>query len=155
MLPCSTIAMENKEILMVGASLGAEWSLRSGNPCRAERPCSRPALCSLCSQQNAAVTTCVLARSGDKKKVLFSRSPGIAFPLPQHSWDAAEPTQGPHPAVQSPGPDPAAEAAWAGWASLCSGAGTGPGDCLVQPSTSPLLGRGFFQKDVAELFALN
>lgn len=44
--------------------------------------------------------------------MIFSQSPGVAFPLPQHSWDATEPTQGPHSAIQSMGPHPAAEAGW-------------------------------------------
>lgn len=47
--------------------------------------------------------------------MIFSQSPGVAFPMPQHSWDATEPTQGLCSAIQSMGPHPAAEAAWAGW----------------------------------------
>lgn len=44
----------------------------------------------------------------------FSRSPGVAFPLPQHSWDAIETTQDPHSAVQCTGPRCVPTATWAG-----------------------------------------
>lgn len=47
--------------------------------------------------------------------MILSQSPGVAFPLPQHSWDVTEPTQGPHSVIQSVGPHPTAKAAWAGW----------------------------------------
>lgn len=87
--------MENKEILMLRVSLRAEWSLPSGNALHTGRTASRAALSSLWSEQKAAVT---MVSSGwfRQKNVVFSQSPGVAFPLSPHSWDATEPTQGPH-----------------------------------------------------------
>lgn len=54
---------------------------------RAPNHASLPALSSLWSEQKAAVT---VASPGlfREKNVTFSQSPGVAFPLPQHSWDA-------------------------------------------------------------------
>lgn len=68
----------------------------------------------------------------------FSQSPGVSFPLPQHSWDG----QGPHSAIQCMGPHPAAGA------SLCTAGTVG----RVRASISwPWI----VSKDIAELFALN
>lgn len=73
--------------------------------------------------------------------MIFSQSPGVSFPLPQRSWDG----QGPHSAIQSMGPHPAAGAAGA---SLCTAGTVG----RVRASISwPWI----VSKDTAELFALS
>lgn len=98
------------------------------------------ALSSLCSKQKAAVTM-VGPGLFRQKNVIFSQSPGVSFPLPQHSWDA----RGPHSAIQSMGPHPAAGAAGA---SFCTAATVG----RVRASISwPWI----VSKDIAELLALN
>lgn len=135
-----TCIMENKEILMLRASLRAEWSLPRGNPLHTGRAASHVALSSLCSKRKAAVTM-VGPGLFRQKNVIFSQSPGVSFPLPQHSWDA----WGPHSAIQSMGPHPAAGAAGA---SLCTAATVG----RVRASISwPWI----VSKDIAELLALN
>jgi len=73
-------------------------------------------LCPLWSEQKAALTV-VSPGLFRRKNGLFSPSPGVAFPLPRHSWDAPVPTQGPCSAVGPLGPHPAAEGAWTGWSS--------------------------------------
>lgn len=105
---------------------------------RTGRVASHVALSSLCSEQKAAMT---MVASGlfRQKNVIFSQSPGVS--LPQHSWDG----QGPHSAIQSMCPHPAARTAGA---SLCTAGTVG----RVRASTSwPWI----VSKDIAELFALN
>lgn len=104
-----TCIMGNKEILM----LRAECSLPSESPLHTGRAASHLALSSSYSEQKAAVTM-VAPDLFRQKNRIFSQSPGVSFPLPQHSWDG----QGPHSAIQSMGPHPGAAGA-----SLCT-AGT-------------------------------
>lgn len=159
---CITVTVENKEILM----LRADPSLPSGNPLHAGRAehwnhASDTASSSLWPEQKAAMTV-VSPGLFRQNNVLFSQSPGVTFPLPQHSWDATEPTQGPHSAIQSTGPHPVAEAAWAGWSipSALRTAFVSTGRvrarrlyCLAKyiPTSWPWI----VSKDIAELFALN
>lgn len=104
------------------------------------RAASHVALSSLCSEQKAAVTM-VGPGLFRQKNAIFSQSPGVSFPLPQHSWDG----QGPHSAVQSMCPHPATRAAGA---SLYTAGTVG----RVRASISwPWI----VSKDIAELFALN